>query len=120
MSVKKSQSNNKKSSKSRKKLHLGIDKHGNINLIRGKTTNRAKKLFVVKSLLFVGSIGFTAYITSHPDTIERGRKAVESLTKNTSKATKKSEPVMSGIFSKTLGRELTLREAFEAGFNLSD
>ena len=118
--VRKKDRPNKESSEPHEKLHLGIDKHGDLSLIRGKTTSEAKKAFAIKSLLFIGSIALTTYLSTHPRTIENGRKKVDSLINNPSLAVKKSEPVMSGIFSKTLGRELTIAEALEAGFDLSD
>ena len=58
----------------KEKLHLGIDKHGNINLIRGKTTKEAKTAFAIKSSLFIGSIALTAYVAKHPSAIEKGEK----------------------------------------------
>lgn len=104
----------------KQKLHLGLDKHGNINLIRGKTTKEAKRAFVIRSALSIATIAVSMYISTHSEQISNGKKAVSNTLKNTKNLSKANEPVMSGIFSKTLGRELTLVEAFEAGFDLSD
>jgi len=110
----------KRASKEQKKekVHLGIDDHGNINLIRHKTTAKAKKAFVIKTAMFLGSMVLTSYIATHPDVIESGRKACQTIIKK--KTSVITKPVTSGIFSKTLGRELTISEALEAGFDLSD
>ena len=63
--------NKNKNTTQTEKLHLGIDKHGNINLIRGKTTKEAKIAFAIKSSLFVGSMTLTAYVAKHPSAIEK-------------------------------------------------
>lgn len=103
----------------KEKLHLGIDKHGDINLIRGKTTKEAKTAFAIKSSLFIGSIALTAYVATHPNAIEKGEKIVKNLLKEKA-STIVNKPVDSGIYSKSLGRMLTVAEALEAGFDLSD
>lgn len=73
---------NKDSSETKKeKLHLGLDKHGNINLIRGKTTSAAKKAFAVKTALAVASISLNMYMSLHPEVIESGQKVVSSALK---------------------------------------
>lgn len=100
----------------KEKLHLGIDKHGNINLIRGKTTKEAKTAFAIKSSLFVGSMALTAYLSTHPKAIEKGEKIVKNLLKK-KVSTIVTKPVDSGIYSKSLGRMLTVEEAIEAGFD---
>ena len=104
----------------KEKLHLGIDDRGNLNLIRGKTTTKAKKAFAIKSLMFVGSMSLTAYAATHPKTIEKGQKFCDRFIKNSKRINTISKPVSSGIFSKKLGRELTIAEALDAGFSLKD
>ena len=111
--------NKNKNKTQTEKLHLGIDRHGNINLIRGKTTKEAKTAFAIKSSLFVGSMALTAYVATHPSAIEKGEKIVKNLLKE-KVSTIVNKPVDSGIYSKSLGRMLTVAEAFEAGFDLSD
>ena len=91
----------------KEKRHLGIDKHGNINLIKGKTTKEAKTAFAIKSSLFAGSIALTAYVAKHPKTVSNLLKKNGSLNVKTISD--------SGIYSKTLGRMMTIGEAVEAG-----
>lgn len=67
--------------KTKEKLHLGLDKHGNINLIRGKTTKEAKIAFAIKSSLLVGNIALRAYFAKHPSAVDKGKKVVENLLK---------------------------------------
>ena len=98
----------------KEKLHLGLDKHGNINLIRGKTTKEAKTAFAIKSSLFVGGMALTAYVAKHPSAVNKGQKVVENLLKKKGSLNVKTV-VDSGIYSKSLGRMLTIEEAFEAG-----
>ena len=104
---------------SKEKLHLGLDKHGNISLIRGKTTKEAKKAFAVRSSLFIASMGITAYIATHPDTFDKGQKTVENFLKKKGSLNVKTV-VDSGIYSESLGRMMTIAEAMDAGFDLSD
>ena len=111
--------NKNKNTTQTEKLHLGIDRYGNINLIRGKTTKEAKIAFAIKSSLFVGSMALTSYVSTHPRAIEKGEKIVKNLLKGKA-STIVNKPVDSGIYSKSLGRMLTVAEAFEAGFDLSD
>ena len=40
-----------KTPEQKEKLHLGLDKRGNINLISGTTTTDAKKAFAIKTLI---------------------------------------------------------------------
>ena len=104
---------------SKEKLHLGLDKNGNISLIRGKTTKEAKIAFAVRSSLFIASMGITAYIATHPDTFDKGRKTGENFLKKKGSLNVKTV-VDSGIYSKSLGRMMTIAEAMDAGFDLSD
>ncbi len=99
------------------KRHLGIDKHGNISLIKEPTTKAAKKAFILKTTMFVGSILVTEYVATHLQEINKGEKYVNDFLNSFGK---KTTSEMSGIFSKSLGRELTFIEAFEAGFDMKD
>ena len=91
----------------KEKRHLGIDKRGNINLIKGKTTTQAKTAFAIKSSLFAGSIALTAYVAKHPKAVQKILKKNGSLNVKTVSD--------SGIYSKSLGRMMTIGEAVEAG-----
>lgn len=94
-------------SETKEKLRLGIDKRGNINLIKGKTTKEAKTAFAIKSSLFAGGIALTAYVAKHPKTVANLLKKNGSLNVKTISD--------SGIYSKALGRMMTIGEAIEAG-----
>lgn len=61
------------------KRHLGIDKHGNINFIVGKTTPEAKKLFVIKSAMSIAAMPLTLYITTNTDIINAGERATNKV-----------------------------------------
>lgn len=101
------------------KLHLGLDKNGNINLIRGKTTKKAKQAFVIKTALLAASMATTHYIATHPDVVTKGKRRFDQAMSKM-KPLEKVEPVMSGIYSKTTGKELTFIEAFELGYDMTD
>ena len=119
--VRKTDPKNNQTSKKKEKLHLGLDKRGNINLIRGTTTADAKKAFATKSLMFAASIAVTAYLIKHPRAVMNGQEKVKSiLSSSGKKAVKDVGPTMSGIYSKKLGRELTFMEAFDSGYDMSD
>ena len=69
-------SENKNLKKPRK--HLGIDDRGNINLIEGKTTAKAKKVFVAKTLMSIGPMALSMYMQKHPETVVKGIRAAQS------------------------------------------
>ena len=100
---------------SKEKLHLGLDKNGNISLIRGKTTKEATKKFAVKSSMFIAGIAVSSYIAKHPDIVIKGNKAVNNFLKKKGSLTVEKTVVDSGIYSKSLGRMLTISEAIEVG-----
>lgn len=110
----------KQSIESKEKLHLGLDKHGNINLIRGKTTKEAKKAFIIRSILTIGSIAVNVYMIKNPRAFDKGINKVNKLKKLKLSDILPHKPVDSGIYSKELGRMMTVVEAFEAGYDLSD
>jgi len=101
------------------KRHLGIDDRGNISLIKDKTSDKAKKLFAIKTAMWIGSMALTSYVATHPKVIEDGQKAVSSLLRKPEKV-EEAVSTDSGIYSKSLGRNLTVTEAFDLGFDLSD
>ena len=62
-----------------KDKHLGINENGRISLIKGKTSSKAKKNFAIRTALWIGNIGVTAYIATHPNTIITGENAVDKI-----------------------------------------
>ena len=108
--------NTKKNSPSKKaNRHIGINDNGNISFITEKTSSKAKKNFAIKSSLVIGSMAVAGYIMKHPDVIDKGKRTVSSfLRKNGTKNITNN----SGIFSKSLGRMLTISEAIELGFDV--
>lgn len=104
----------------KEKLHLGLDKHGNLTITRDKTTKEAKIAFAVRSAMFIASIALTAYVSTHPKAVENGKKRVDAILKNSKNLADATKPVSSGIFSKALGRELTIAEALDLGLDLRD
>ena len=101
------------------KLHLGLDKNGNINLIRGKTTKEAKIKFAVKSSIFIAGMTVSLYVAKHPDIVNKGKIAAEKILKKKGSLNVKTV-IDSGIYSESLGRMMTIAEAMDAGFDLSD
>ena len=100
---------------SEEKLHLGLDKNGNINLIRGKTTKEAKIKFAVKSSIFIAGMTVSLYVANHPDIVNKGKIAAEKILKKKGSLNVEKTVVDSGIYSKSLGRMLTIAEAMDAG-----
>lgn len=100
---------------SKEKLHLGLDKNGNINLIRGKTTKEAKIKFAVKSSIFMAGITVSLYVAKHPDIVNKGKISAEKILKKKGSLNVEKTVVDSGIYSKSLGRMLTIAEAMDAG-----
>lgn len=84
--------------KSSGKRHIGIDEHGNLNLIRGKSSTSAYKKFAIKTSISVGLIAASVYLAKHPRAIQKGKNYVGSVGSDR-------------IYSKKLGRELTPDEA---------
>ena len=101
---------NKKSNLKKNKRHLGISDKGNISFIYGKTTNKAKIRFAVKTVMFAAGISLAAYISKHPDRVLKGMDFVRGI---------KNKPVDSfesyKVFSKSLGRYLTEEELINKG-----
>lgn len=101
------------------KRHLGIDKKGRINLVSEKTTKRNVAVFATKTALFAGGMSVAVYLSKHPRTVEKGMNAVsKALTKMgikkvTQVASKASDGY--GVYSKKLGRMLTMEELLEKG-----
>lgn len=100
------------------KRHLGIDDKGNINLIRGKSTKEAKIKFAIKSLVTLSTLSLARYAQKHPSTIMRGMDSVDKIMKKFKKQNMESVAKSvsdSGIYSKKLGRMLSISEAIAAG-----
>lgn len=101
---------NKKSNLKKNKRHLGISDKGNISFIYGKTTNKAKIRFAVKTVMFAAGISLAAYISKHPVRVLKGMDFVRGI---------KNKPVDSfesyKVFSKSLGRYLTEEELINKG-----
>ena len=100
---------------SKEKLHLGLDKNGNINLIRGKTTKEAKIKFAVKSSIFIAGMTVSLYVAKHPEIVSKGKIAAEKILKKKGSLNVEKTVSDSGIYSKSLGRMLTIAEAMDAG-----
>lgn len=99
------------------KRHIGIDEKGNINLITGKTTDKAKRRFAIKSAVWIGSMAAAAYIKKHPEILMKGKNSVDSTLKKMSDINLDDLSADSGIYSKSLGRMLTLKEVIDAGID---
>lgn len=97
-----------------KKKHLGIDERGNINLVNQKSNSGYRK-FAIKMVLTLSTVGISTYIAKHPDTIMKGYSAVSEMMKKSSSIIDKDVSTDSNIFSKKLGRMLTIDEATELG-----
>ena len=100
---------------SKEKLHLGLDKNGNVNLIRGKTTKEAKIKFAIKSSILIAGITVSLYVAKHPDIVNKGKISAEKILKKKGSLNVEKTVVDSGIYSKSLGRMLTIAEAIDAG-----
>ena len=55
-------------------------------------------------------------LSSHPKKVEQGMNAVKSMLHKTTSSIEPKTIVDSGIYSKSLGRMLSVAEAFELGF----
>lgn len=97
-----------------KKKHLGIDEHGNINLVT-QTSKSGYRKFAIKTAVTISAIGASAYLAKHPDKIMKGYSAVNKIIKKTPTTAVKDLSTDSTIFSKKLGRMLTVAEATELG-----
>ena len=92
------------------KRHLGINDKGNISLIYGKTTNKAKIKFAAKMVMAAAGISLAAYISKKPNRVVKGMDFVRGIS---------NKPVDSlesyNVFSKSLGRYLTEEELINKG-----
>lgn len=99
------------------KKHLGIDSKGNISFTSDMTRKNVTK-FVAKTAIFASTISLSVYIAKHPEIVSKGaRKVDDMLNKNGSKtfSSVKKDLNDSGLFSKSLGRNLTIDEAIARG-----
>ena len=101
---------NEKKSSQKSERHLGINEKGNISFINGKTTNKAKVKFAVKTSMFAAGMALSVYISKHPDIVRKGMNFVHGMS---------NKPVDSldsyKVFSKSLGRYLTEEELINKG-----
>ena len=101
---------NKKKSPQKSKRHLGINEKGDISFIHDKTTNKAKIKFAKKAFIFASLMALSAYISKHPELINKGMDFVDEMS---------NKPVDSldsyKVFSKSLGRYLTEEELINKG-----
>ena len=101
---------NEKKSSQKSKRHLGINEKGNISFIHDKTTNKAKIKFAAKTSMFASGMALSAYISKHPELINKGMNFVHGMS---------NKPVDSletyKVFSKSLGRYLTEEELINKG-----
>ena len=92
------------------KRHLGINDKGNISLIYGKTTKKAKIKFAAKMIMAAAGISLAAYISKKPNRVLKGMDFVRGIS---------NKPVDSldsyNVFSKSLGRYLTEEELINKG-----
>ena len=108
----------KKPRKPRK--HLTINDNGVLTISDKPASKKGKTNFAVKSVLSLATISATIYMSSHPKEVERGMSVVRSMLDKPISSIKPKTVVDSGIYSKSLGRMLSVAEAFELGFDLSD
>lgn len=63
----------------KQRRHLGIDERGNLNLITGKTSAKAKKLFATQLAISLGTTALSMYIAKNPQVVVKGQKAVQDF-----------------------------------------
>lgn len=97
-----------------KKKRLGIDKHGNINLVE-QTSKSGQRKFAIKVAVLLSAMGIASYMAKHPETVMKGYQAVTKILKTTPSKAVEDISTDSNIFSKKLGRVLTITEAAELG-----
>lgn len=100
------------------KRRLGIDSKGNLTFTKEETTKKNVKKFAIKTSLFTAGIALSVYVSKHPEIVTKGSKAVDRiLNKNGSKTVVDSVRDLndSGLFSKSLNRNLTVEEAIANG-----
>lgn len=66
----------KEPERSSNKRHIGIDENGNINVIKGKTSKKAKQRFAVKAALSVGLVGAYVFMSKNPRLVSKGASYV--------------------------------------------
>jgi hypothetical protein len=95
------------------KLKIGVSDKGNISLFNGTNNKEGVKKFLLKSSIFTSTVGLSVYISKHPRVIIKGHYLVSKILQKD-----KIEPIIkdSYIFSKKLGRFLTVEEATLKGF----
>ena len=92
------------------KRHLGINDKGNISFIYGKTTNKAKIRFAAKMVMAAAGITLAAYIYKKPKRVLKGKDFVRGISNKPVDSLESYE-----VFSKSLGRNLTVEELINKG-----
>lgn len=102
-----------------RKRHLGIDSHGNINITKEKTTKKNVAKFALKTGITLSGVALSAYLSKHPEVVMNGMDAFDEILKKNSAKTvsdiASSVSYNSGLYSKSLGRMLTVEEAIAKG-----
>ena len=94
------------------KRKIGINDKGNIGFVK-KTEKKNIKKFLIKSSIFASMIGFSIYLKKNPKIVKKGIDIVDKIIKKDTSIPKNN---YSHIFSKKLGRMLTVEEAIREGF----
>ena len=99
-----------------RKARIGINDKGNLSIV-DKTNKKGVKKFILKMSIFASAMGISIYLKNHPKTLMKGMDVVSNILKK-----EKEKEIGIGIvkdshiFSKKLGRLLTIEEATTAGF----
>lgn len=111
---------NKSAPNNTRKRHLGIDTHGNINITKEKTTKKNAAKFALKIGITLSGVALSVYLSKHPEVVMKGIDTFDKiLKKNSAKKVSdiaSSASSNSGIYSKSLGRMLTVEEVIAKGF----
>ena len=97
---------------------LTVKDNGLLTISNKPASRKGKINFAVRGLLSVATLAATIYVATHPEQVSRGEKAVKKMFTATISTIKPKAKVDSGIFSKELGRILSVSEAFELGLDL--
>lgn len=100
-----------KSNPGQKKRRIGITEKGKIGFVTDKPSKEAVALFAAKTTLLVGSMAASVYVAKHPEIIQKGANFIK---KNSSKTIEEISSATE-IYSKSLGRMLTLEEIDRLG-----
>lgn len=90
--------------------HLTVNDNGDLTISDKPASRKGKTNFAVKSVLSLATISATVYMSSHPKQVEQGMNAVKSMLHKTTSSIEPKTIVDSGIYSKSLGRMLSVAE----------